>query len=333
MKPSRRGAIAGALLLSAVAAAALASPSLATHDVSRQFADRGYAPPMRPHVLGADGRLHAPFVYPLRLEDRLARRYVEMRDRPQPIRWFSRGRILSIDERDGPWLPLGGDALGRDVFARVVLGTRLSMAVAVAATLGALILGTLAGAIAGFAGGRLDDLLMRAADFVLVLPAIYVVLALRGAMPLVLGTAYVFGTIAVVLALAGWPYAARGVRAIVASERQKEYAEAARAIGAGRARILLRHLVPAARGFLAVQATLLLPAFIVSEATLSFVGLGFAEPTPSLGVMLQDAANGPVLAEAPWLLAPAAAIVFCTVAVHLVTGRRNLSETRSEYFM
>ncbi len=325
----RRGALTGAVLLASVAAVALAAPALATHDVARQFTDCGYAPPMPPRVIDADGRLRAPFVYPLRLEDRLERRFVEVRDRPQPLRWFTGGRLASIDERDGPWLPLGGDVLGRDIFARVVLGTRLSMAVAVVATLGALILGALAGAIAGAAGGRLDDLLMRVADFVLVLPAIYVVLALRGVMPLVLTNAQVFWTIAAVLSAAGWPYAARGVRAIVAGERQKEYAEAARAIGAGRARILLRHLLPASHGFLAVQATLLLPAFIVAEATLSFVGLGFAQPTPSLGVMLQDAASGPVLAEAPWLLAPAVAIVVCTLAVHLLTGRRNCGESRT----
>ena len=88
-------------------------------------------------------------------------------------------------------------------------------------------------------------------------------------------------------------------------------------------RILLRHLLPAARGFLGVQAALLLPAFILAEATLSFVGFGFAEPTPSWGVMLHDAAQAGTLAEAPWLLAPAVAIVLTVLAVHLIAGRGN----------
>jgi peptide/nickel transport system permease protein len=328
-----RSAWAGGALLVALIALALVGPALAPHGVAQQFEDYAYAPPMRPRIVGPDGHLRAPFVYPLRLESRLERRFSMRRDDPQPLRWFTAGKLVSIDERDGPWLALGGDVLGRDVFARVLIGTRLSLAVAVLATIGALLIGAAIGALAGYAGGRLDDGLMRLADFVLVLPAIYVVLALRAVMPLVLSDTQVFWTLASVLAAAGWPYAARGVRAIVASERQREYAEAARAIGAGSTRILLRHLLPAARGFLGVQATLLLPAFIVAEATLSFVGLGFAQPTPSLGVMLQDAASGPVLVEAPWLLAPAAAIVACTVGVHLLVGRRSHDETANRSFL
>jgi peptide/nickel transport system permease protein len=160
---------------------------------------------------------------------------------------------------------------------------------------------------------------MRAADFVLVLPAIYVVIVLRAAMPLVLTTSQVFWMMTGILSLVGWPYPARGVRAVVASERAKEYAEAAMAAGAGSWRILLRHLLPAARGFLVVQGTLLIPAFILAEATLSFVGFGFAEPTPSWGVMLHDAAQTGALADAPWLLAPAAAIVVTVLALHLVS--------------
>lgn len=317
----------GFVLLGALAVVALAGPYVAPHDPARQFADASYAPPMRPHVIDADGGWHAPFVYPLRLEDRLTRRYAEDRGHPVPLQWFSGGALVGIDERTGPWLPLGGDALGRDILGRVVAGARLSLGVSVLAAAGALLIGAVLGALAGFHGGRLDNALMRIADFVLVLPAIYVVLVLRAAMPLVLTPADVFWTITGVLALAGWPYAARGVRAIVAAERRKEYAEAALAIGAGPWRILLRHLLPAASGFLAVQATLLLPAFILAEATLSFVGLGFPEPTPSWGVMLHDAARVGTLAEA---FAPAAAIVLSVLALHLVAsgsgeGQRSLN--------
>jgi peptide/nickel transport system permease protein len=288
---------------------------------------------MLPRVIDADGRLRAPFVHPVRLVNRLERRYEQDPSRSVRLRWFTAGRLVSTGDVDAPWLPLGGDALGRDVFSRLLTGARLSLGVALLATAGALLLGALLGAVAGFAGGAVDSVAMRAADFVIVLPVIYVVLALRSVMPLFLSPYQVFWTLVAVMASAGWPYAARGVRAVIAAERRKEYAEAARAIGAGRTRILLRHLFPAASGFLAVQATLLLPAFIVAEATLSYVGLGFPDATPSWGVMLPDPADTHALTEAPWLLAPAAAIVVTVLALHLFTERRNPGEEEPRTFL
>lgn len=303
-----------------IAAITLGAPVIAPHDPGRQFADLGYAPPMRPHIFDDDGRAHLPFIYPLRLVDRLEHRFAEDRTTRVPLEWFSSGALVTTGETRGPWLALGADALGRDIFARVLLGARLSLGVSLTAAVLAILLGAILGAVAGYAGGSVDTLLMRVADFVLVLPIIYVVIVLRATMPLVLDTATVFWTITVVLGLAGWPYPARGVRAVVAAERRKEYAEAARALGAGTMRILLRHLLPAARGFLAVQITLLVPAFILAEATLSFVGFGFAEPTPSWGVMLHEAGQTGTLYEAPWLLAPAAAIVLTVLSLHLISS-------------
>jgi peptide/nickel transport system permease protein len=317
-----RGVRAGMVLLAAIALVTAAASAIAPHDPGRQFPDLSYAPPMRPHLFDDQGRLHRPFIYPLRLVDRLEHRFEEDRTVRVPLVWFSSGSLVTTDPSISsmPWLILGADALGRDIFARVVLGARLSLGVSIVATAGALLLGAIIGAFAGFHGGRLDDGLMRLADFVLVLPAIYIVIVLRAAMPLVLTTPQVFWTMAGILSLAGWPYPARGVRAIVAAERGKEYAEAARGMGASSLRILLRHLLPAASGYLLVQATLLLPAFILAEATLSFVGFGFAEPTPSWGVMLHEAAQAGILAEAPWLLAPAGAIVISVLGLYLVSA-------------
>jgi peptide/nickel transport system permease protein len=164
----------------------------------------------------------------------------------------------------------------------------------------------------------------RFSDFILVLPAIYVALALRAVMPLVLPGRTVFLLLAGIFVLLGWPVVARGVRAIVVSERGRDYAQAGVALGAGPARMLFRHLMPATRGYLAVQATLLLPAFILAEATLSYVGLGFPDAVPTWGTMLQDAANVSLLADSPWTLAPAAAIFIVVLAVNLTvqgTGR------------
>ncbi|MBA3885629.1 MAG: ABC transporter permease subunit, partial [Acidobacteria bacterium] len=244
----------GAVLFAVVALTTLAAPWLAPHHPSRQFTDMVHAPPSLPRIVDDAGRFRAPFVYPLHLVNRLERRYEQDRTRMLPLRVGQEG---FVDPAEGVWLFLGGDALGRDVFSRILLGARASLGVAALATALALVLGALVGGVAGFAGGRADDALMRLTDFVLVLPVIYVMLTLRAVMPLVLSPAQVFWIMTGVFALAGWPYPARGVRALLAAERRKEYAEAARAIGASPLRILLRHLLPATRGFLAVQATLL----------------------------------------------------------------------------
>jgi peptide/nickel transport system permease protein len=313
-----RSRTVGVVVACALGALAAFAPLVAPHLPSEIVDDYAFAPPMRPHLVDDDGRWHAPFVYRVQLANRLEKRFAENRAERIPIRWFTGGRLVSSGSATQPLFLLGGDPSGRDVCSRLLAGARISLGVALVASAAALLVGALIGALSGFAGGRVDLLLMRIADFVIVLPAIYIVLTLRAAMPLVMEPWQIFWTTVGVLATAGWPIAARGVRAIVGAERHKEYAESARASGAGPWRILLRHLLPASRGYLAVQATLLMPAFVIAEATLSFVGLGFPETTPSWGVMLRDAQNLTTLTDAPWLLAPAAAIVISVFVLHLL---------------
>jgi len=292
-------------LIVALAFVALAAPALAPYDAGRQFPGYQFAPPMRPRIFSEGMAPHLPFAYPIRSVDPIERRYDEDRSR----------RVTSFGGEE-PWFLLGSDALGRDVLSRALIGARLSLGIALLATLLTLVIGAAAGAIAASAGGWVESLLMRLADFVIVLPGIYVVLALRGALPLVLTTGQVFWALTLVLALVGWPTVARGVRGILAVERQAEYAEAARAAGAGQWRLIVLHLLPASRGFLGAQATILVPAFVMAEATLSFVGLGFLPPTPSWGAMLYEAGAVRVAADAPWLLAPAGMVFLTVLLVH-----------------
>jgi peptide/nickel transport system permease protein len=137
---------------------------------------------------------------------------------------------------------LGGDGLGRDLLSRLLLGARTTLGVALLAAVGAVLIGVLIGGVAGYAGGIVDETLMRLADLVLVLPTIYAVLALRAVLPLVLSTRAVFWLLVGLLTVVAWPYVARGVRAIVAAERGREYTLAAIAVGAGPLRILATHL-------------------------------------------------------------------------------------------
>ena len=308
---------AGATMLALVAAVALAAPWLAPNAPNQRFNDLLLAPPTRVYFFG--GEATRPYIYPWRLLSRIEYRFEEDRARQVPLRWFTRDGVVSgAPEQGAPLLVLGADGYGRDIFSRLLYGSRTTLILALLATAAATLAGTIVGGIAGYAGGWPDAVLSRVSEFVLVLPAIYVALALRAVMPIVLAPSTVFVLLLGIFTLFGWPIVARGVRAIVATERSREYAIAARAAGGSDARILVRHLLPAAWGYLATQATLLLPAFIVAEATLSFVGLGFPDTMPTWGTMLQEASNVALLEQAPWTLAPAAAIFVVVLGVNLL---------------
>lgn len=317
----KRAALACLALVVLLAAAA---PVLAPNDPSTTFRGFLYAPPMMPRVVDADGGWHRPFVHPLRLASRLEQRYEVDWGTRVPIVFFSNGRLASLAEpARGPWLPLGADAEGRDVLARLLFGARTSLGIALLATLGAVIIGAVAGGVAGYVGGAVDTVIMRFAEFVLVLPAVYVVLALRSALPLVLSPWHVSLLMTAIFAAVGWPWIARAVRATVAAERTRDYAAAAVSLGAGHSRVLFVHLLPACTGVLSVQAILLLPGFILAEATLSYVGLGFPDTVASWGSMLHQASNVYAIARFPWTLAPAGAIFIVTLASNLLMENRT----------
>ena len=309
----------GALLLLVAAVSAAGAPFIAPHTADARYPGLLNAPPTSVHIRDASGRWRLPFIYPWTRVSQLEQRYEANETTPVPLVWFADGHLVrSTDESRAPVLLLGADSFGRDVFSRLMFGARISLALAVAAAIGAVCMGALAGGIAGYAGGLVDDAVMRLSDFILVLPLMYVLLALRAAMPMVLPSTQVFILLLAIFALVGAPSIARGVRAIVRSERALDYSAAAVSLGATHARLLVRHLLPATRGFIVVQVTMLVPAFVVGEATLSYVGFGFPEGVASWGTMLSDASNIRAFADFPWLLSPAAAIFLVVLGLNLV---------------
>jgi peptide/nickel transport system permease protein len=219
--------------------------------------------------------------------------------------------ISAFREPPSPGHPFGTDQLGRDQLSRLMHGGRASLAVGVVATLVAVALGTLLGALAGYYGGWADALVMRATDFMFSIPRLLLLLLI----------AAFFGTglnvVILLIGLTSWMHVARLVRASFLSLREKEFVEAARSLGASNARLIARHMLPNAMGPVIVTATLSVGAAILLESTLSYLGYGVQPPTASWGNMLQNAQSE--MYAAPWLaIFPGAAIFFTIMAVNFV---------------
>ena len=219
--------------------------------------------------------------------------------------------------------PLGGDELGRDVLARLLQGGRVSLAVGLAAALGAALIGATIGLTAGFRGGWVDAALMRLTDMMLALPILPLLIVLAAVDPAKLGFDGAAGPtagvvrIVVIVALVGWPGAARLTRAAALAARAEDYVRAARAIGVHPLRIALRHVAPASAGPLIVAATLAMGQVILFESTLSFLGLGVEPPLASWGAMLANAQE--TVWEQPMLAVwPGLGIFLTVVAVNFV---------------
>ena len=208
---------------------------------------------------------------------------------------------------------LGTDSLGRDQLTRLLYGGRVSLTVGVVTAIIATVVGTTVGSIAGFFGGRLDSILMRLTDTILALPALVVLIVASRAL------ADRSDVIRVILVLSGvsWMVLARIVRGVVLSLKEKEFVEAARALGATNTRILVRHILPNALGPIIVSMTLTVAAAILLESTLSFLGYGISVPTPSWGGMLAESKGFARIS--PWLVwAPGVTIVVTAVCVNFV---------------
>jgi peptide/nickel transport system permease protein len=218
--------------------------------------------------------------------------------------------------------PFGLDELGRDILARVLAGARISFLVGVVVVTVSASVGTTLGAIAGYFGGTIDDVISRVIDVLLAFPGLLLAIALVA----VLGPS--LGNVLFALTIVGWVGYARLVRGQVLRAREFEYVQAARALGAGTGRILLRHVIPAALPAVVVQATLGMAAAIIGEAALSFLGLGVQPPTPSWGSMLNDGRGH--LLDAPHLtIFPGLAMALVVLGLNFVgDGLRDLTDPK-----
>ena len=329
-----------AALLLVFAIIVILADLLAPYDHTAQSRQATSAPPSTIRFRDRDGDLSRPFIYARRLVDPLTFRYEEVETEKYAIGLFVEGDpyhlvgliptsthlfgVLSSDPFSPRLYLLGTDALGRDRFSRLLFAIRFSLLVCPIGAALACLIGILVGLVSGYAHRTIDTILMGAADSMLALPTLVLILAARAAFPLELPPLRAATLLIIIFALTGWAPMARLTRGVVRSLKQMDFVPAARSIGLSELRVLFRHILPNALPALATQALIILPYFLLSEVALSFLGVGLQEPEPSLGNMLAAASDMTQLARQPFLLlSPALAIFLLVLAVRLLSDEKQ----------
>lgn len=336
-----RIAIVGGIILIALYAMALFADFLAPY--SLDFSDRTkfFHPPVLPRFVDVEGRLSRPFAYNTALVDPGLRIFKPDTSKKYPVKFLvpgepyrllwlipTRVHLFGVDEPARIFL-MGTDNLGRDQFSRILYGSRVSLVVGLLVVAVTIPIGMVYGGIAGYYGGRADNIMMRLAEVIIAFPGFYLLLTLSAVLPTNVGCTTRFYLIVLILSFIGWAGFSRIIRGYVLSLKEREYVLAARALGLDDLRIIIRHLLPNTSSLVIVVVSLAIPSSILGESGLSFLGLGVREPCSSWGNLLSAGANLVNLSRSPWLLFPGLFIVLAVVAYNFLgDGLRDAFDPR-----
>ena len=341
-----RLAMVGLFVTIALYVIAIVPGFFAVNDPSQQNRRSVFHPPQALHIIdsGENGSWSIrPYIHPYVLArdpTTLASVYKEDSERKVYLQMFGEGYEYSVlglfnarthlfasQDANQPLFFFGADRLGRCVYSRIMLGAQISLSVGLLGVFLSLSLGIILGGISGYYGGRIDFAIQRVIELVLSLPTIPIWLALAAALPQDWPATLNYLMITVILSLTGWAQLARVVRGRFLSLRTEEFVTAARLDGASEGRIIFRHMLPSFSSHIIASVSLAIPAMILAETSLSFLGLGLQPPTISWGVLLREAQNIRSIATAPWLFAPGAAVVLAVIALNFLgDGLRDASD-------
>ena len=300
-----------------------------------------YAPPQAVRLFH-DGRFVGPFVYGLNYEldrDTLQRTYTVDRSNIHRIRFLCRSEayrfwgLIEMDvrlfcaARGGTLFLLGTDRMGRDMFSRLAIGSRISLTIGFVGVAISFLLGIGIGGLAGYYGGWVDSVVQRIIEVLRSFPVLPLWMALSAALPVTWSPLWIYFGITLILGLLDWTGLARAVRSKLFALREEDFATAAQLMGASPSRIIGRHLLPSFTSHLIASATLSIPAMILGETALSFLGLGLKPPITSWGVLLSEAQNINVVAIYPWLMLPVVPVIVTVLTFNFLgDGLRDAAD-------
>lgn len=339
-----RSAIIGGIILAFLYIAMILGPSIGPYNPGEQDLMNFYHPPTPLNFVDKNGKFHLqPFVYKYELTDLDYMTYTPDTSKKYFVKLFVRGERYSFwglfntnihlfgVEPPAKIYLFGTDGLGRDVFSRLLDGAKISLSVGLLGIFITLTLGMLIGGISGYFGGIIDIALMRLTELILAIPGLYLILALRATFPTELTSSQMYLLIVVILGFIYWAGTSRVIRGMVLAQREQEFVLAARSLGASHLRIILKHILPNTLSYVIVAATISIPAYILGEVALSYLGVGIEEPQASWGNMLRQAQDVRVLTSFPWILVPGVAIFVTVFAFNFLgDGVRDAVDPRQK---